>query len=337
MNQMEIARKLKISQTTVSLVLNNPSTIKVSREKRQKIMDMMRDTSYLLKASRGKTWNIGYILGSDMNVENNFYNRFFLGIQKSSMEAGYHVIVDNENICNSRLITNRKVDGIILADKLSTDVFKDLAREIPLILLNYSPLETLCDTVVPDNQGGIIKAFNHLIELGHCRIAFLGILPPGGKIDGLLRDRKNIFENESKLRGLPINQDFIQTPTIKIASADETETLISETLAFWMNLPEFPTAAICSNDLYAAMLLRAAAEKHVKVPGDLSVIGIDNTDKCECTYPALTSIDHNAMEMGSLAVELFLKRISNPARFHVKTSCDSALVIRKSTGPLKTK
>ncbi|MFZ2654354.1 MAG: LacI family DNA-binding transcriptional regulator, partial [Victivallales bacterium] len=75
MNQMEIARKLKISQTTVSLVLNNPSTTKVSQGKRQKIMDMMRKSNYLLKANRGKTWNIGYVLSACINLNNSFYSR----------------------------------------------------------------------------------------------------------------------------------------------------------------------------------------------------------------------------------------------------------------------
>lgn len=337
MNQQEIARKLKVSQTTVSMVLNNPSTTKVSQAKRLKIMNLMRESNYLLKAHSGKTWNIGYVLAGGLDVSSSFYSRFFAGIQKSSAEAGYNVIVDNEDIRNSKLLTHRKVDGIILEDKINTATLKDLSKKVPLVVLNDSPPETICDIVVPDNQGGIIKAFEYLIQIGHSRIAFLGVTPPSGNIDGLMRERKNIFENEARLKGLPANQDFIKLPAIKAFSVKETESAISETLSFWMTLKKAPTAVICCNDFYAALLLRSAAEKNIKVPDSLSVVGTDNTNECEYTYPALTSIDHNALEMGKLAVELLLKRISNPDRAFVKISCDSTLVIRKSTGPVKLK
>lgn len=335
MNQIGIARKLKVSQTTVSLVLNNPSTTKVSPEKRHKIMELMRKTSYLLKAHNGRTWNIGYVVETGINVQDSFYHRFFDGIQKASEEAGYHVIVDQENIRASRLISHNKADGIILEDNFS-DIggIKNLSREIPLVLLNCSPMALLCDMVVPDNQGGIIKAINHLIGLGHSKIALLAVLAPGCKLDGLSRDRKEAFENESKLMGLAISHDYIKIPAIKAVSIEETDKVISATLSFWMKLPEPPTAVICCGDIYAALLLRAAAEKNIKVPGQLSVIGTDNTNECKYTYPALTSIDHNAAEMGRLAVELLLKRISNPERAYVRISCDATLAIRKSTGPL---
>lgn len=337
MNQVEIARKLKISQTTVSLVLNNPSTSKVSKEKRQKIMDMMRNSNYLLKAHNGKTWNIGYVLRPNFNIGNSFYNRFFSGIQEGSIEAGYNVIVDNVDIRTSKLIIHRKVDGIILEDKLDIKTLNDLARKIPLVVLNDSIWENICDSVVPDNQGGIIKALDHLIEHGHSKIAFLGMLPPNKRIDGLLKDRKNMFENELSSRGFPINRNFIKTPAIKAISVEETKKTISETLVSWMKLSEAPTAVICSSDFNGALLLQAAVEKNIKVPEELSVIGTDNTDRCECTCPTLTSIDHNAMEMGRLAVELLLKRISNADRSFVRVSCASILFIRKSSGPLKIK
>jgi len=337
MNQVEIARKLKISQTTVSLVLNNPSTSKVSKEKRQKIMDMMRDSNYLLKAHNGKTWNIGYVLGSRFNISNSFYNRFFKGIQEVASEAGYNVIVDNVDIRTSKLIIHRKVDGIILEDKLDIKTLNDLTRKIPLVVLNDSIWENICDSVVPDNQGGIIKALDHLIGHGHSRIAFLGILPPDKKIDGLLKDRKNVFENELSSRGFPINRNFIKMSAIKTVSVEETKKTIFEILVSWMALSEAPTAVICSNDFYGALLLQAAILEKIKVPDALSVIGIDNTDRCECTHPTLTSIDHNAVEMGRLAVELLLNRIRNADRSFVRVSCASSLFIRKSSGPLKIK
>lgn len=334
MNQMEIARKLKVSQTTVSMVLNNPSTTKVSQEKRRKIMDLMRSSSYLLRAHNGKTWNIGYVLEPGIDINSSFYSRFFAGIQNESAKAGYNVIMDNENINNSRLITQNKVDGIILEDKLKADQVKDISLKIPLVLLNYSTPETLCDTVIPDNSGGIIKALNHLTELGHSRIAFLGALPPGGKIDGNLRERRNYFESEAFTRNLLLTKDFIKIPILKTVSIEATEKAFSEILGAWMQMPQPPTAVICGNDLYAAILLRIAAGRNIKVPAQLSIIGTDNTSECEYTYPPLTSIDHNAPEMGRLAIELLLKRISSPDRALIKISCDSKIVTRKSTGPL---
>jgi DNA-binding LacI/PurR family transcriptional regulator len=209
--------------------------------------------------------------------------------------------------------------------------------EIPLVLLNCSPSETVCDMVVPDNQGGIVKSLDHLLANGHTRIAFFGTILSGGKMDDNLRRRKEMFENESKVRGLPMRHDYVKIASIKHASVKETEKMISETLSFWANLPQVPTAVICYNDLYAKLLLRASAEMGIKIPDDLSVIGTDNTDECEYTYPALTSIDHDPVEMGRLAAELLLKRINHSERTCTRTNCDSRLVVRKSTGPAKSK
>jgi len=334
---MEIARRLKVSQTTVSMVLNNPSTSKVSPEKRRKIMDMMRNSKYFLKSQSGKTWIIGYVLNPGMDISSTFYGRFLAGLQKVSAEAGYHVIVDNENICESAMIVRRKVDGIILQNALPPGALKKLAMEIPLVLLNCPMPETVCDMVVPDKQGGIVKSLDHLLANGHSRIAFFGAILSGGKVDGNPRCRKEMFENESKARGLPMRHDYVKIASIKHASVEETGKMISEALSFWVNLPQRPTAVICHNDQYAKLLLRASAEMGIKIPDDLSVIGTDNTDECEYTYPALTSIDHNAVEMGRLAAELLLKRISHSGRPCTRTNCDSRLVIRKSTGPAKSK
>jgi len=91
MNQRQIAENLGISQTSVSMVLNDPLTRKVSSDKRQQIMNYLRQTKYLLRNHSGKTWNIGYLIGSTLDVNNPFYNRFFTGIEKSAADAGYNV------------------------------------------------------------------------------------------------------------------------------------------------------------------------------------------------------------------------------------------------------
>lgn len=333
MTQRQIAEKLGISQTTVSMVINDPLTSKVSSEKRQQIMNYLRQTKYLLRNHGGKTWNIGYLIGDIVDLNNPFYNRFFTGIEKSAADAGYNVIIERYRQGKPKLLGQHKVDGIIIEVKPYAMNILEISSTFPAVLLDNSCNEIICDTVTSDITGGMFKSIKYLKDLGHKVIAFIDLTTPYKLYnvnqievrDGFRAAWKFYFPDH------PIAEEYIKTPCIKEKdSIPATEETISQILEDFWAMPDRPTAVICG-DVYAKILIRKAHERGIKIPGQLSIIGLDNTIECEYCIPPLTSVDYNNSEMGRLAVELLFRRISDPERSFVKQHCDSKLIVRKSS------
>ena len=127
---------------------------------------------------------------------------------------------------------------------------------------------------------------------------------------------------------------YIQLPKCELPTLAATERKIRETLILWSKLPEPPTAVLCCNDTYALWMIRQASLLGMKIPETLSIIGIDNITPGEFSFPALTTIDHNAEEMGRLSAEALIKRIQQPERPSLRMSCNASLVIRESVADL---
>jgi DNA-binding LacI/PurR family transcriptional regulator len=162
MNQRQIATTLGVSQTTVSLVLNNPKTEKISQEKRDLILNFLEKNNYSSLPHNGKTKNIGYLLPASTNSGSHqrFYDRFIMGIEAASSKAGYNVIVEKYKEDKILVIPHKKVDGIILEGSIALDNLKKITCQLPTVILNYSVHEPICDMVYPDNSGGIELAVN---------------------------------------------------------------------------------------------------------------------------------------------------------------------------------
>ena len=334
-NQRQIAAELGISQTAVSMVVNNPTTAKVSGEKRHRILEYLRQTNYLLYHHGGKTWNIGYLLESSMDINDPFYNRFFNGIVRGAEDAEYSVIVEPLRDTATKLLSRSKVDGLIIETTPDALERASVPLDIPVVMLNNCASENHYDAVMPDNAGGMFQAIKYLHDCGHHHIAYLGLRPPHYRYYANIAERLNAFRNAFEFYFATSQHDaYISTKNVAASNAVSTEAAIASALSDWMKLPEPPTAVVCHNDYYALTLLKIATAAGLRIPEDLSVIGTDNTAKCEYSIPPLTSVDHNGTAMGRLAVELLVKRIQDPSRETVRMSCNSQLVIRNSTGPV---
>ena len=330
MNQRDIARKLGVSQTTVSLVLKNPATEKVSKDKREAILSFSRENGYSPARADGRTGNIGHLIDNRIDLNNPFYQRFFCGIQQAAAAAGMNVIVENGAGADTRLLSPRKVDGLIIERDINEDQLHTLTTVLPGVLLNVPVNKMPCDTVTADNHGGVREAVKHLVCAGFKRVAFfvprLDGVPPG------LNERERIdgFHNACREFNLDVPEAYVRFPKIEAATTAATAEVIRATLLAWREMAAPPEAVVCCNDLYAVTMLHEAAALGVAVPKDLSVIGIDNSPAAEIAYPTLTSVDHNAEAMGRLAVELLLRRIDGFDGPCVRTQCGAELVLRNS-------
>lgn len=339
MNQREIAAALGVSQTTVSLVLNNPQTEKISKEKKDLILNFIQENEYLTQPQNGKTKNIGYLLPANITSEphRRFYDRFIMGIEAAASEAGYSVIVEKYKKDEVLIFPHRKVDGVILEGTSSTSTIKEIAERMPVVALNYSVREPVCDMVYPDNSGGVELAMEYLKKQGHKRIAYFAATTHNQMSESNYDQRLNAFIGCVRTLGMERNEAYFQTPELKTPTTQATEAKIRSALVLWQKLEKPPTAVVCCNDFYALLMIRQASLLGIKIPETLSIIGTDNVPSSEFSFPSLTSIDHNAEEMGRLSVEALIKRINDPNRPTRRISCNASLVIRESVADINSK
>lgn len=335
MNQREIAQLLGVSQTAVSMVLNDPLSRKVSLHKRDKILNYLKDSSYK-HMSGNKISAIGYFLPDIMSAGDyrRFYDRFIMGIEEAAAQAHYNVVLERYRPDSSLMFSNKKFEGIILEKIVTPEKIKELAAMCPVVVLNSLMDDAVCDMVYPDNYGGLKLAVKYLIDNGHSRIAYFAPRVSADSTDSNFVGRLNGFYNACRDHDINIKDEFVQIQNLPEQTTKATEKMVVDALKYWFELPERPTAVICCNDSYALLMIRQANMLGIRLPKQLSIIGSDNLPAGVLAYPSLTSIDHNAEEMGRLSVELLLKRIHDPTRPTYKISCNAVLNIRESVAPI---
>ena len=332
----KIARELGVSHTTVSLVLNEPDTNHVSKEKRKKILAYVREIGYRVPAKKKATGNIGFLIGPHFDISNPYHHRFFVGIEEASIKSGKNIILETWRNSSSPLFWNNKVDGVIIAeDRLTEGDIRQIQKYVPVVLLNWSPESVICDMVVPDNTGGVREAFAYLYKLGHRRIGFFALVPQklGISSDRRFKERLQGYYMGLEDYKLPMNKEYLQLPLCRKRDINEVEEQVSQTLKKWKSLPNPPTAVITYNDIYGVAFIKKAPSIGINIPRDLSVIGFDNTIACHYVSPSLSSIDQAMEAMGKLSMELLEERIKegNKSPFK-KLTCGTELVIRESVG-----
>jgi LacI family transcriptional regulator len=326
----DVAALAGISYTTVSHVVNN--TRPVSDPVRAKVEAAIVQLAYVpsgvarsLKARTTAT--IGLVLPNNSNP---YFAELARGIEDACERNGYCVI-----LCNSdddplkqrnylRMLQEKRIDGLVLAavdDASLGDEWCNLAT--PLVVVDREIRGVAADVVCIDHTAGACMATEHLITLGHRRIACVN----GPASASVARLRQAGFDQAMRDAGLDVPDHW------RIESDFTAEGGYLSGLALLSATP--PSAVFAANDMLGMGLLRAAAERGVRVPAALSVIGFDDIHMCRYVYPALTTVGQSIMELGELAAEHLLHRIRGRAtampRRHVVAP---RIVLRESTAAL---
>jgi LacI family transcriptional regulator len=199
-----------------------------------------------------------------------------------------------------------------------------MQNNIPMVLAEFRLENSKAATILLDYATGIRAAVDHLQALGHTRIAFLA----GPHTLHSAITRENDFRTAMEAAGLPIQKKWIV----------ECDHMLKGGVTGFGKLQALaarPTAIVCSNDMTAIGVLRAAYMENLRVPQDLSVIGLDDIAFAEFTLPPLTTIRLSRVELARAAFEALRQQAEDPANprkqreFLVSTS----LVVRASTAP----
>lgn len=330
-NLKDIAKKLNMSVSTVSRVVNNKSYVKP--ETRELVMQALDELSYMpnqvarsLKNKSTKT--IGIMVP---DISEDFFAYVIKGIDDILGMKGYTMILcdTGENPEKEELYLNmlfeKQIDGIILATvcKEHRTLYKLIAKDLPIIFIDNLPnLKTNFDSVIIDNCKASYIAVEHLIKLGHKNIGAIM-----GKLDETTGyDRLQGYKRALEDHDINIDENLIKIGDFKEKSGYES---MKELLLLNENI----TAVYIASSKMTYGAIKAIKDKGLKIPGDISLVGFDIHDVSGLITPSITTILQPEERIGKVAGELMLKRLQDSNdRYNQKIVLDPDILIRESCG-----
>jgi LacI family transcriptional regulator len=328
-----IAKLANVSRTTVSRVLNNKPD--VNHETREKVLEIIKEYDFYPSVfatgnKTKKTNTLGIIIPYEYDsvFNNPFYAEVIRGILAESAREGYYTL--NCSYRNNSeylsIFKQKRVEGFIIvspsADNYDLfDQFNDAS--IPYMATAKIPSAKSLNYVDVDNSYGAMLAVDHLVSLGHRRIAII----TGPKFLVSHEDRLAGYKLGLLQNDLPYQSQYIKFGDNSIESGyAATQELLA--------LEEKPTAFFAAADMMAIGVIKALQNAGYGVPGDVSVIGFDNIPMAEYIEPPLTTIGQPANQKGSEACRMLIRFLENgdPVK---KKILPVELNVRKTTGPVK--
>ena len=323
-----VARLANVSVASASRVLNGirttPATLARVTEAAEAVGYVPNAAARTLRSRR-----TGQIAFAMPDVGNPVYASMVESIQDVARARGLRLMLHStgadaeDELAMVRDLKHRYVDGLILVSLHLTDAHADELRRAaaPVIVIGSPPKGTAVDSVRPYSRKGAAEAVRHLHAGGRRRIAFVNgpqHTAPGssrrlGYLDGLRSC--GVARDDARCE---VADDFMIEP-----GRSATKRLLERTT---------PDAIFCANDLLAIGALSALREAGLDVPGDVALVGVDNTTLAEVTWPTLTSVDLGSAERARLAAELLFERIEGLSGEPRMLGVEPRLVVRASSG-----
>jgi DNA-binding LacI/PurR family transcriptional regulator len=329
----DVAKEAGVSIASVSNAINGKGNIgKKKREEIFKVMERLQyQPSVIASALMGKkTFTLGLLIP---DVSNPFFSEIARSVEDLAHHAGYSVIVcstDNKDERVEkyiRLLEQKSVDGIIIGTGVeNTEILLQLAeKSVPIIMIAREVSAMSVHSVLTDDFKGGSLAAQHLLKLGHRRMA---VLSENFKVSSSV-ERVKGFKFALFEAGLTIEAD-------DILSCESTIKDGKRAAAELIRRGNSPTALFCCNDMLAIGALQAAKEAGVRVPEELSVIGFDNTILSTVTNPMLTTIAQPMEQMVKLAFDLLISSYSDQEdTIKQRIVMQPELIVRESTSKPK--
>ena len=330
----DVARESGVSVATVSYVLNNGPR-PVRDETRERVLAVMRRLDYHPNAMarglvRRRLFTLGVLFSSvePTVVTNNYATCVLRGIMAAAVQAGYNVTIFTRPWQDARRSAarfgDRRTDGILVAaPSVGSDVVSGLAqRGVPVVVVSAPSNDSCVPWVDVDNARGAVLATEHLLALGHRRIAFL----MGDGTQRSVFQRRDAFMATLGRAGVPVRDDYW------LPGSFEPE-VVYRNVTRLLNLPEPPTSIFTTNDDMAATTLEAARDLGVRVPQDLSVIGFDDYPYKGVGAPILTTVRHPLAEVGEAAARLLIDRVEGRGDGQREMVFQPELIVRETTLP----
>ena len=333
----DVARDAGVSISTVSNVLNGKKS--VSPALKTRVLATVNALGYQAnpigrQLKTGRSPQIAFLVPS---ITSAFFPEVLKSMQRAADAAGYTISVFGTR---GRLEQERRIisllrgqgfDGILLDSCADVDLPETAEYLAFLERLNsdQSPMHIICvetaisnklDAVVINDTDGIFKATEHLIKLGRKRIAY--IAAPNQYIHA--KNRKRGFLAALAIHSISTDHALIEEGDFTCRSGyDAMERILERKQDF--------DAVVAGNDQMAIGAIRSLKEHGITIPADVAVIGFNGNTPASLITPALSTVSVPKQEMGTLAFELFQRRVAGDKTARMQIQLDGTLVIRQST------
>lgn len=305
---LDVARLAAVSPKTVSNVVNRPEL--VSPETRQRVEQVIADLKYQPNAAArrlvtGRSGIIGLLLS---DITNPAYPEMVETLVERAQERGYSVIVCNTHSDRDRttdyigLLIQQSVDGVIMttASRLSDAAQRLSDRDIPVLLANRTIESGRVDYIGADNFRGGYLATNHLIRLGHQRIAHVRGTLEASTAHGRAAGYRSALEKSNLVFSdeLQVDGNYSRAGGYTAAHA-------------LMALDAPPTAIFAANDVTALGVMDGVLDAGRRIPEDVAVVGFDDIPLASLRVIGLTTIHTGYVEIAKEALDLLLYKIAH--------------------------
>lgn len=331
MNIYDVAKLAGVSIATASKALNGRKDVR--EETRERVLDVAKKLNYhpshLARGlAKRRTENIGVIALRRFHspiLTNPFYSRVIEGMENEITRANYNLLFtiipaeESGEVMVPKMVREKNVDALCVMGESSDGFLREIAaRAIPMAVVDFYSESIPGHYVVSDNALGARLAVEHLLELGHTRLGFIGDKAK----DYSFVAREKAFEAELSEAGLKpgprLELDF---------STKGSDLAVSE----YLHRKDLPTALVACNDAHALFVMELAIKAGLKVPQELSIVGFDDIEDAGRATPPLSTIRVEKQEMGAKAIHIVLDLIAHPDARPKKVETPVHLVARLST------
>ncbi len=330
----DIAKECDVSLSTVSLVINNNP--RISQATRDKVLAAIERHQYqpnaFASSLASRSSHVLSVVVPHLNhvFSDVYFGEIVSGVYEHATDLGYKVLLDvaNHRFVNNRefirLLKSRRADGVMFigASRYDEYLYEVENSGYPLVLINHFFPGRNINYVMADYEQSAVIAAEHLLELGHRSIGILAGTTTHTAL--IFRDR---FIARCREAGIPEDN-------LVWADGWFTEQGGFEGAEWMLNHHPNITAIMAGNDKMAIGAMRLLTKRGLHVPGDISIIGMDDIPTAQFTNPGLTTVRHDLFRLGSMAVDGVLS-IFKKQEVGFQKILPVNLVIRETTGPVK--
>lgn len=332
MNIKQVAEIAGVSASTVSRIINSPDNSFASKEVRDRVWAVIREHEYVpnqnaksLKQTntlKHKNNSIVCVLGRAKTIsENPFVEQIARVVEQHSLSM--EVVVSNiltANFDSSFSDDKGNFGNAIVIGRLEENQIRAIERQYKnIVYVGRNPLEASFDQVICDGREATEKAMTLLFKNGHKHIAYFGETSNEVRFKAYAEAMKKISAKQDQIC-------VINVPHTAEGGYSAAQQLLKQGKTL-------PTAVFCASDSVAIAAMRRFGESRIRIPEDVSVIGMDNTELSAYVSPMLTTVEMPAIEMGTIAVNILLDRINKGHKLPIKIILPSRLIERESVCP----
>lgn len=323
----DVAKHAHVSIATVSRTINHIPT--VDKQLSDRVWKSIAALNYFPNTQArslvsGRSRLFGLLISE---ITNPFFPELIQGFEEVAVSNGYEILIGSANhdlarmdSCVRRML-ERNVEGVaVMTFGIEQPLLEELAsRDVPMVFMDVAPPVPLVRALVVDYRKGIREGVQHLAAIGHRAISF---------ISGPLQQRSSQLRKAAFLQSVA---EVGATPDPAwLIEGDHTLEGGMVAMEKLLEMPELPTAVMCSNDMTAIGVLRVLTRSGIKVPDDISVIGFDDIHLAEFVYPPLTTVRMSRSDLAHGAFNA-LRAIRESPEKAAPQVISTKLIVRQST------